>query len=284
MTFKNKNVCLYALVPFFSFALSASEKNFWAHRWLRTFQGPTQAQEDATKPPIFPVAQTVVPDVWVPESSYYHAKADDRSAIFMGPCSPCVCAQICDSNSCLYVHQRHDNAIEEPLKKVYQHLPLSEGQDKHDLDVTVFTHIDTPEKKDVFREGSHKKRIERFMEQLQTNAHIAAQQIHYTESSPEESARTGYADSFVVFKDRKPHRINIKKQNYVKDVLDPQKNPLMDEYLTGMLKQSGTGTEVSRYDNPLSHIARPNVNEIVPKHRTSEIAHYAQDIVKGRPF
>ena len=199
----------------------------------------------------------------------------------MGPCSPCVCAQMCnDENGCLYVHLHHSNDIDEPVRKKQQYL-----KDTSRVRVTLFTHIDTPEKKNVFQEGNHAKRIERFIDKLHQDENVSIEKVYYTQSLPEEDAQRGYRDRFVIFNERKPYKVDMKKQKYIKDTLNLQKNFVMSEYTDKMLThEDGKPMDLSRHDNPLTLISYPNVESIVAECERRVLTKHAQDFISGRPF
>ncbi len=222
-----------------------------------------------SKPPLHPIDQKVVLDTFVPELGYYFTRAASKESVAMGPCSPCVCMQVCNPNNdeCLYIHQNVGNDSQEPAKKVREHFTMPDKNTKPDLDVTLFTH--DPLSNKYFPEGNHKKRILKLAEVLKENAIVQKESIYYNQTSREEDAKQGKADRMVLFKNKQPYRMNIEKQEGVNS-LDALRDYRLDTYLDLKLRKkfadrvyvSHKDSIHKKIDNPLFQIKKPNVTTI----------------------
>lgn len=225
-------------------------------------------------PPLHPTDVPVIPDTVVPEFGYYYTPKASEATVEIGPCSPCVGMQICntENDECLYVHQGLYNDPLEPVKKVQEHFAAPQNGEKLALDVTLFSNFGTDyhgmDQSAFFVEGSHKKRVENLAKQLELNAKVRNTTIYYTETPTLEDYMQGNKDRTVLFKNKKAYGMNLTEQEGEED--DPRGNFRMSTYLDIMLRKkfadrvyySHEDSIWKRKDNPLFRIKKPNVAKI----------------------
>ncbi len=221
------------------------------------------------KPSLHPVDQKIALDTFVPEFGYYFTNKASKENVVMGPCAPCVCMQICNPNNdeCLYIHQHVLNNPQEPVRKVQEHFTSLDTDTKPDLDVTLFTNDSLAN--EYFPEGSHKKRIAKLADLLKENCAVQQELIYYNQTSAEEDMQQGNADRIALFKNKQPYRMNVEKQEGVKD-LNALRDYRLRTYLDLMLRKkfanrvyfSHTESYRKTYNNPLCRIKKPNVTKI----------------------
>jgi hypothetical protein len=222
-------------------------------------------------PRLHDAKQTVTPDTYVPEFGYYFTPKASEENTILGPCAPCVCMQICNkkNDECLYVHQSHLNDPQEPLKKVQKHFTAPKEGERLELEATLFTNADPEAMKNfTFGEGDHKKRIENLVKKLGEGTDTKAT-IFYDEVSLTQDNKHGVRSRTVMFKNKKAHRVNLHKQEGVKD-LDAGKDGRTELYLDLKLREKfGEKVYLSKPDsiwrtreNPLFQITHPNMTQI----------------------
>lgn len=226
-------------------------------------------------PPLHPTDVPVIPDTVVPEFGYYYTPKASEAIVEIGPCSPCVGMQICntENDECLYVHHGRHNDPLEPVKKVQEHFAAPQNGEKLELDVTLFSNFGTDyhgmDQSALFAEGSHKKRVENLAKQLELNANVKSTTIYYTETPTLEDYMQGNKDRTVLFKNKKAYGMNITQQEGEED-RGARGNFRMSTYLDIMLRKkfadrvyySHEDSIWKRRDNPLFRIKKPNAVKI----------------------
>jgi|GEM_PF-4049766 len=246
--------------------------------FLITMQVAVASNEDphiaTNMPPLHPIDQKVVPETFVPEFGYYFTQRASQENVILGPCSPCVCMQICNtknSDECLYIHQHHLNDPQEPANKITEHFtPSHDSTQQPNIDLTVFTCTE----QDIignyhFVEGSHKKRIAELIESIEDNNTLEKKTIYYNQTSAREGIQNGYSDRTIMFKAKQPYTVNTKEQEGIKD-LDGLKDHRFGTYLDLQLRKkfanrvynSKTNSIWRRADNSLFLIKKPNIQKI----------------------
>lgn len=130
----------------------------------------------------------------------------------MGPCSPCVCTQICntDNDECLYVHQHKMNDPQELQKKIQLHFTLADNNAKPNVEVSLFTRTNKNEFSDQrFKEGSHKARVIELADTIAEAASVKKETVYYNQTSTKVDVAT---DRFVICKGKKLYRLDRQKQ------------------------------------------------------------------------
>ncbi len=156
----NNNLIKYVLIVLFSIQLCIASDE--------------KSRISLRVPPQFPVEKTIeLNGTFLPESScYFTRNSTQEGPIIMGPCSPCVCVQVCntENDECLYAHQHKMNSPQELSNKINELFTTSRVDIKPHVEVTLFTRTNENNHSHVnFSEGSHKARVLHIADKIAQN-------------------------------------------------------------------------------------------------------------------
>ena len=207
-----------------------------------------------------PEGKTIDPNsTFVPQFGCYFTKKASQETVTMGPCSPCVCMQICniESDECLYVHQHSANDPQEPANKVSE---LFQAEPK--LDVTVFTRTNEDEfQKWRFGEKGHKERVFALADDLSAKFKVQKEIVYYNKTI---NAGNYCDDRSVAFINKEPYRLDPFQSGLIK----PSHRDTLYEELK-LKKKFGDRIDSTQrgsiwhgFDVPLYQIKKPNLQKI----------------------